>query len=152
MVSADYDAVLEALEAQKPGSGARTAPIPFRKAAKMMVGGPKWLMWLRRTVCTARGKLRRKLAEADPAMAKMLEEQTPAQKAWGRMIGKIILARSIDEIEAAFAWGAAEVKEGVALSPTERITALFHATGSMGADEAHYRIIRRMYIRAKMND
>ena len=103
-------------------------------------------------VGTERGKIRRKLAESDPDMAKLLEEQTPAQKAWGRMIGKIILARSNDEIETAFAWGAAEVKEGVALSPTEKITALFHATGSLGADEAHYRIIRRMYIKAKMND
>ena len=58
MVSADYDAVLEALEAQKPGSGARTAPIPFRKAARMMVGGPKWLMWLRRTLSSRKSSTR----------------------------------------------------------------------------------------------
>lgn len=101
---------------------------------------------------TSRGKLRRKLKESDPALAKMLEEQTPAQKAWGKMLGKLILANSNEEIEAAFTWGAAEINDGKELRPVEKITALFHAMGSLGADDAHYRIIRRMYIKAKTND
>lgn len=101
---------------------------------------------------TSRGKLRRKLKESDPELAKMLEEQTPAQKAWGKMLGKLILANSNEEIEAAFTWGAAEINDGKELRPVEKITALFHAMGSLGADDAHYRIIRRMYIKAKTND
>jgi hypothetical protein len=103
-------------------------------------------------VGSSRGKLRRKLSDADPEMARMLEEQTPVQKAWGRMVGKLILARSNDEIEAAFMWGAAEINAGVEFKPVEKITALFHATGSLGCDESHYRMIRRMYVKAKMND
>jgi len=103
-------------------------------------------------VGTNRGKLRRKLADTDPDMARMLNEQTPQQKAWGKMLGKLILAMSNEEIEAAFTWGAAEINDGRDLKPVEKITALFHAVGSLGADDAHYRIIRRMYIKAKTND
>jgi hypothetical protein len=103
-------------------------------------------------VGTARGKLRRKLSDADPELANMMGEQTPQQRAWGKMLGKLIVAMTNEEIEAAFTWGAAEINEGIELKPVEKITALFHAIGSLGADETHYRIIRRMYIKAKMND
>ena len=103
-------------------------------------------------VGTERGKLRRKVTESDPEMAKLFEEQTPAQRAWGKMLGKLILANSNDEVEAAFTWVAAEINGGRELRSVEKITALFHAMGSLGADDAHYRIIRRMYIKAKTND
>ena len=103
-------------------------------------------------VGTNRGKLRRKMTDSDPELAKVFGEQTPQQIAWGKMLGKLILANSNDEIEAAFTWGAAEINEGIELKPVEKITALFHAMGSLGADDAHYRIIRRMYIKAKTND
>jgi hemoglobin-like flavoprotein len=103
-------------------------------------------------VGSARGKLRRKMIDEDPELAKVFNEQTPAQRAWGKMLGKLILATSNDEVEAAFMWGAAEINEGRELKPVEKITALFHAMGSLGADDAHYRIIRRMYIKAKTND
>lgn len=103
-------------------------------------------------VGSARGKLRRKMAEDDPELAKALGEMTPEQKAWGRLVGKLIVAGSNDEIENAFSWAAAEMNGNVDLRPAEKIMALFHAMGSLDADEAHYRIIRRMYLKAKMND
>ena len=53
---------------------------------------------------TARGALRRKLQDENPEMAKMFQELTPAQKAYGQLSGKLMEARSFEDIENAFAW------------------------------------------------
>jgi len=103
-------------------------------------------------VGTARGRLRRKLTESDDEMAKMFSEQTEMQKAWGKLIGKIILAKSNDQIEDAFSWWAQEYNGGVQLGNVERITSFFHALASLGCDDAHYRILRRMYVKANTNE
>jgi hypothetical protein len=101
---------------------------------------------------SGRGKLRRKLKQQDPRLAELYEEQTPAQKAWGRLIGKLILSRSNDEVEAAFDWMRDQADDKVELTNTQKAVALFHAVGSLGVDAAHYRILRRMYIKANTNE
>lgn len=103
-------------------------------------------------VGTARGRLRRKLSEDNPELAKMFEEQTPQQKAWGRLIGKLILARSNAEVEDAFSWFSVEFNEGIELRNQDKAMAFFHAIASNGCDDAHYRILRRMYVKANTNE
>lgn len=103
-------------------------------------------------VATERGKLRRKLSDQNPEMAKLFEEQTPEQKAWGRCVGKLIVARSNDQVEDAFKWFEMEALEGKTLPNAERAMGFFHAIASIGCDDAHYRILRRMYVRAITND
>lgn len=103
-------------------------------------------------VGSARGKLRKKLVEENPDMEKLFSEQTDAQKAWGKLIGKVILSRSNDQLEEVFSWWATEYNGGVQLGNVERITAFFHALASLGCDDAHYRILRRMYVRANTNE
>lgn len=99
-----------------------------------------------------RGKLRRKLEEDNPEFAKAFSEQTPEQKAWGHLLGKLILARSNEMVEDAFTWFEVEHLEGKKLPNIDRMVAFFHAIGSLGCDDSHYRILRRMYIRANTND
>lgn len=103
-------------------------------------------------VGSERGKLRRKLEEENPELSRLFGEQTEAQKAWGRLVGKIIMARSNDDVERAFDWWAVEYNQGVALGNVERITAFFHALASLGCSDGKYRILRRMYIQAATNE
>jgi hypothetical protein len=103
-------------------------------------------------VASSRGKLRRKLEADDPEFAKAFSEQTEAQKAWGKLLGKLILSRSNDDVENAFTWFEVEHLEGKTLPNVDRMVAFFHAIGSLGCDDSHYRILRRMYIRANTND
>jgi hypothetical protein len=99
-----------------------------------------------------RGKLRRGLSEKDPELAKLFNEQSDAQRAWGHLIGKIIVAKNIEAIEDAFDWWKVEHGDGIALTNTEKITAFFHALASLGSDDAHYRILRRMFLKANTNE
>jgi hypothetical protein len=101
---------------------------------------------------SGRGRLRRKLKEQDPEFAKVFEEQTPEQKAWGKLIGKLLVAKSNDDVEAAFDWVKDEIHDGIELSYTNKAVALFHAIGSLGVDAAHYRMLRRMFIKANTNE
>ncbi len=103
-------------------------------------------------VGSARGRLRRKLEGGNPEFAKAMEEQTPAQKAWGHLLGKLMVSRSNEQVEDSFTWFEVEHLVGKKLPNLDRIVALFHAVGSLGCDDAHYRILRRMYIRANTNE
>ena len=87
-------------------------------------------------------------AQTDPEFKKLFDEQTPEQKAWGRLIGKIILARSNAQVEEAFDWWAVEHNGGMGLKTQDKVVALFHAIGSLGCDESQYRVLRQMYIKA----
>ena len=99
-----------------------------------------------------RGKLRDKLTEQNPEFAKLFEDQTPEQRAWGKLIGMLILARSNEQVEDAFDWIKDETNDGVELTNTQRAVAFFHAIASLGVDAAHYRMLRRMYIKANTNE
>jgi transposase len=99
-----------------------------------------------------RGKLRKKLTEQNPEFVKMFEEQTPEQRAWGKLIGMLILAKSNDQVEEAFEWIRDSTNEGVDLTNTQKAVAFFHAIASLGVDAAHYRMLRRMYIQANTNE
>jgi transposase len=101
---------------------------------------------------TKRGSLRRALEKKDPELAKKLLEQTPEQVAWGKLIGMLISAKSNEEVEKAFDWIKDEVGEGVELTNTQKAVAFFHAIASLGVDGAHYRMLRRMYIKANTNE
>lgn len=99
-----------------------------------------------------RGALRRALERSDPEVSKLFSEMTPEQLAWGKLVGRIILAKSNDEVEDAFTWWKDEFNDGVELRNQEKVMAFFHAVGSLGCDDAHYRILRRMYIKANTNE
>lgn len=101
---------------------------------------------------SGRGKLRRKLKEQDPEFAKVFEEQTPEQKAWGKLIGKLLLSKSNEDIESAFDWAKTELNDGIDLKYSDKAVALFHAIGSLGVDATHYRMLRRMFIKANTNE
>ena len=101
---------------------------------------------------SARGRLKRKLTEQNPEFAKVFEEQTPEQRAWGKLIGMLILSKSNDDVEKAFDWIRDEINEGVEMTNTQKAVAFFHAIASLGVDGAHYRILRRMYIKANTNE
>jgi len=102
-------------------------------------------------ISSGRGKLRRKMQEQNPEFAKVFEEQTPEQRAWGKLIGKLILSKSNDDVESAFDWFSEEIKgdgEKIDLTYAQKMVAMFHAIGSLGIDAAHYRILRQMYVKA----
>ena len=101
---------------------------------------------------SGRGRLRDALSKQNPELAKLYEEQTPAQRAWGKLIGKLMLARSNDDVEAAFEWAKNEMNENIDLTYTQKAVAFFHAIGSLGIDAAHYRMLRRMFIKANVNE
>jgi hypothetical protein len=89
--------------------------------------------------------------ESDPALqalANSFSEMTPAQKAWGKLIGKLLESRGSGQVEDSFSWFAVEHNGGAALSPRDRMLALFQAAECLGCEEAHYRLIRRMFILA----
>jgi transposase len=101
---------------------------------------------------SARGRLKRKLTEQNPEFAKVFEDQTPEQRAWGKLIGMLILAKSNEQVELAFDWIRDETNEGVEMTNTQKAVAFFHAIASLGVDGAHYRMLRRMYIKANTNE
>jgi len=99
-----------------------------------------------------RGRLRKEAEKEGGEFAALFEGQTDAQKAWGRLIGKLMVAKSNEAVEQAFDWWAMEYNKGIALVNAERAVAFFHAVGSLGVDDAHYRILRRMYVKANTNE
>jgi hypothetical protein len=101
---------------------------------------------------THRGKLKEELEKSDPKLAELFEEQSDEQKAWGKLIGMLLLSKSNDDVENAFDWTATAINNGVELSNTQKAVAFFHAIASLGVDGAHYRILRRMYIKANTNE
>jgi hypothetical protein len=99
-----------------------------------------------------RSELKEALSEAGnpalQALADSFDEMTPGQRAWGKLVGKLLEATGNEGVELAFDWFAVEHGGGVALQPRERMLALFQAAECLGCDEAHYRLIRRMFIAA----
>lgn len=87
--------------------------------------------------------------EAEANAPEMFGQLTEAQRAWGKLIGKIILAESNDDIEDAFTWFAEEHNDKLQLRSQDRMMAFFHALGSISLDERSYREIRQMYLKAK---
>ena len=99
-----------------------------------------------------RGRLRRELFKKDPELAKSFMEQSPEQVAWGQLVGKLTDADSNAKVEDAFTWFSNEHNKGIALRNPERIMAFFHALASSGCDDAKYRVIRQMYVKANVAD
>ena len=103
----------------------------------------------------SRAELRMALAEADDpgvrALADAFAEMTPEQRAWGKLVGKLLEAHGNAEVDSAFSWFEVEHLKGGVLSLRERMLALFQAAESLGCDEAHYRLVRRMYVLANTN-
>lgn len=95
-----------------------------------------------------RDKLRDKMAGKDPKLAELFNEMSPQEKAWGKLVGKLILARSNEQVDDAFTWFKMEMDEEKDLSFTNRALALFHAIASQDMTEATFRILRQMYVRA----
>jgi len=99
-----------------------------------------------------RGRLRDLMKKKDPELAKAFQDMTPAQRAWGQMLGELIQAKSNDDIESAFDEFAEEHNDKIQLTNIERITAFFHALASVDTDDVQYRILRRMFLKAITNE
>lgn len=95
----------------------------------------------------ATGTMRDHLIE-EVGMESLFKGLTPEQKAHGNLIGKLLNkdCRSYEQIEAAFTWFEQEHNGGVQLDFRHKMLCIFQAAETLGCDQTHYNLIRKMYL------
>ena len=85
----------------------------------------------------------------DPNLSKAFKELTPAQKAGGRLIGKLLeTGFGNAAVDAAFSWWEIEHNGGVALDLVKKNIALVEAIAAttMGGGDENYRNLRKVFV------
>ena len=85
----------------------------------------------------------------DQQTAKVLEKQSPATIAWGKLVGALVeKGFGKAQVEDIFTSWENEYGEGRPLDNREKMTAFMHAIGVLGCTDAQYRDIRQIFITA----
>lgn len=156
MVSASPDVVLEEMERVHPGS--------VSKAGEGMVGVVPVLVepedeefeaevdaLLPRKERFIKELLAKGDTEKAEELAKMMAPPTEAQADYGKLLRELKDARSLDQIENAFDWWHKKYTVDAPAHNGFKVTAFITSLGSFGGlDDAHYRILRRMFLKASM--
>lgn len=90
-----------------------------------------------------RAAMMNELEEQGDALRDAFAAMTPAQKAYGKLVGKLLASNGNVDIENAFNWF--EVEYDIKLSVMERCLALFQAAESLDMTEQTYRGIRKIF-------
>lgn len=90
-----------------------------------------------------RSAVMNELEERGDALRDAFAQLTPQQKAYGKLVGKLLASNGNADIESAFSWF--EVEFDMKLSFIERCLALFQAAESLDMTEQTYRGVRKIF-------
>lgn len=91
------------------------------------------------------GSIRDTLKE-EAGLEEVFKTMSPEEKSHGKLIGKILASHGNVDIESAFTWFEQEYNGGNPLDWRHKMLTIFQAAETLGCDQEHYNLIRKMYL------